>query len=638
MPQSFAPAAIAIIAPTPAAVALGHRMRSGLPQATIWTRRTDLDKTRADSSFPDGVRFYDGSFKLLVEQLWSTVDAIIFILATGASVRLIAPLLTHKHIDPAVLAVDETGHYVIPLCGSHVAGGEQLARQISALVGATAAFSSGSSAYQLPALDTLGESLGWRRGKGDWTEVASAILRAAASGTDRSHGATITVHQTCGWEIWRDRLPSRHPFRLSDGPIAYPAGEKPDKNVVKASLWISDRKPPRDLVSPYVCWHPRTLWLGVGCERGTTADTIETAIRTTLQTYGLAWESIAGLASIDLKQDERGLLELARTHSWPTAWYPADRLASVTVPNPSAVVKQAVGTPSVAEAAALLAANSEALIVEKQVTQTPQAGACTVAIARAQQEYSDRNGRLYLVGIGPGALDQITPAARAAIGQADVVVGYQLYLDLIAPFLSPQQIVRASPITQEVQRAETAIAVAQRGLSVAVISSGDCGIYGMAGLVMEQLAQAGWDGDSPRVEVLPGITALQAAAARVGTPLMHDFCAISLSDLLTPWDTIERRLKAAAIADFVVALYNPRSRTRTQGLIAARDIFLQHRSPNTPVSIVKSAYRPAESTKVTTLKQFDVTEVDMLSTVLIGNSSTFIHANHPITPRGYRTQ
>ena len=637
MPQPFAPAAIAIIAPTPAAVALGHRMRSGLPQATIWTRRTDLDKTRADSSSPDGLRFYDGSLKLLVEQLWSTVDAIIFILATGASVRLIAPLLTHKHIDPVVLAVDETGHYVIPLCGSHVAGGERLARQISALVEATAVISSGSSAYQLPALDTLGESLGWRRGKGDWTEVASAILRAAASGTDRSHGETIAVHQTCGWEIWRDRLPSQHPFRLYDDPSVHRASVK-SENAVTASLWISDRQPPQDLAKPYACWHPRTLWLGIGCERGTAADTIESAIRTALTQHGLAWEAIAGLASIDLKQDESGIVELGRTYNWPTVWYPPDRLASVTVPNPSTVVKQAVGTPSVAEAAALLAADSDTLIVAKQVWQTPQAGACTVAVARAEQEYSDRIGSLSLVGIGPGSLDQIAPAARAAIGQADVVVGYQLYLDLIAPLIAPQQIVRASPITQEVQRAETAIALAQRGLSVAVISSGDCGIYGMAGLVMEQLAQTGWDGDSPRVEVLPGITALQAAAARVGTPLMHDFCAISLSDLLTPWDTIERRLKAAAIADFVVALYNPRSRTRTQGLIAARDIFLQHRSPNTPVSIVKSAYRPAESTKVTTLKQFDVTEVDMLSTVLIGNSSTFIHANHPITPRGYRTQ
>ena len=249
-------------------------------------------------------------------------------------------------------------------------------------------------------------------------------------------------------------------------------------------------------------------------------------------------------------------------------------------------MERAVGTPSVAEAAALLAASATTLVAEKQARRSDAAGACTVAIARSGREYSDRVGALHLVGIGPGSLDLIAPAARAAIARADVVVGYQLYLDLIAPVLSSRQILRASPITQEVQRANTAIELANRGLSVAVISSGDCGIYGMAGLVMEQLARAGWDGMTPSVEVLPGITALQAAAARVGTPLMHDFCAISLSDLLTPWETIEHRLEAAAAADFVVALYNPRSRTRTQGLATARDIFRRHRSPNTPVAIV----------------------------------------------------
>ena len=354
-----------------------------------------------------------------------------------------------------------------------------------------------------------------------------------------------------------------------------------------------------------------------------------------MQNCGLAWEAIAGLASIGIKQDEIGLLEVSQNHDWPIVWFPAETLKTMPVPHPSEVVERAVGTPSVAEAAVLLAANATALVAEKSVLRTPEAGACTVAIARAEREYCQRGGRLHLVGIGPGALEHITPAARAAIAQADAIVGYHLYLDLIAPLISPQQIVRASPITQEIQRAETAISLARRGLSVAVISSGDCGIYGMAGLVMEQLATSNWDGQSPQVEVIPGITALQAAAARVGTPLMHDFCAISLSDLLTPWSTIQRRLEAAATADFVVALYNPRSRTRTRGLAIARDIFLRHRHPHTPVAIVKSAYRSAEQTTVTTLEAIDLSHVDMLSIVLIGNSNTFTHANHPITPRGY---
>jgi cobalt-precorrin 5A hydrolase/precorrin-3B C17-methyltransferase len=229
----------------------------------------------------------------------------------------------------------------------------------------------------------------------------------------------------------------------------------------------------------------------------------------------------------------------------------------------------------------------------------------------------------------------MTPAAKTAVAQADAVIGYSLYIDLIAPVLRPGQIVEALPITQERQRAERAIELAQWGLTVAVVSSGDCGIYGMAGLVLEELRAGGWDGKIPGVQVFPGITALQAAASRVGAPLMHDFCAISLSDLLTPWEVIEKRLVAAAQADFVTALYNPRSQTRTQQLATARAIFLQYRDPDTPVAVVHSAYRQDEQITLTTLEQLLDTPIDMLTTVLIGNQSTRTHGEWMITPRGY---
>ncbi|HEY9658636.1 MAG TPA: precorrin-3B C(17)-methyltransferase, partial [Allocoleopsis sp.] len=235
----------------------------------------------------------------------------------------------------------------------------------------------------------------------------------------------------------------------------------------------------------------------------------------------------------------------------------------------------------------------------------------------------------------PGELAQITPAAQTAINQADVVIGYSLYLDLIQSLLRPGQIVEASPITQERQRAERAIDLAQWGLTVAVVSSGDCGIYGMAGLVLEQLRSIGWDGKTPKVQVFPGISALQASASRVGAPLMHDFCAISLSDLLTPWQVIEKRLTAAAAADFITALYNPRSQSRTQQIAQAQQIFLQHRNPETPVAIVHSAYRPDEQITLTNLAQMLDSPIDMLTTVIIGNSSTRTYADWMITPRGY---
>ncbi|HEY9605088.1 MAG TPA: precorrin-3B C(17)-methyltransferase, partial [Allocoleopsis sp.] len=340
--------------------------------------------------------------------------------------------------------------------------------------------------------------------------------------------------------------------------------------------------------------------------------------------------------------DEEGLVQLCGERHWPLRTFPADSLRSVNVPNPSAVVNQEVGTPSVAEAAALVAATGVGathvvpLRVAKQIFKLEsQPGAVTVAIAQAEQEYTGRTGQLLLVGTGPGQLDQITPAAKIAIAQADAVIGYSLYIDLIAPLLRPGQIVEALPITQERQRAQRAIELAQWGLTVAVVSSGDCGIYGMAGLVMEELRAMEWDGKTPGVQVFPGITALQAAASRVGAPLMHDFCAISLSDLLTPWEAIEKRLEAAAQADFVTALYNPRSQTRTQQIATARAIFLKYRNSMTPVAVVRSAYRQDEQITLTTLEKLPETPIDMLTTILIGNQSTRTHGEWMITPRGY---
>ena len=216
-----------------------------------------------------------------------------------------------------------------------------------------------------------------------------------------------------------------------------------------------------------------------------------------------------------------------------------------------------------------------------------------------------------------------------------MVIGYNLYIDLIKSLLRPSQIVEALPITQERERGERAIALAQWGLTVAVVSSGDCGIYGMAGLVLEQLKENEWDGQNPQVRVFPGISALQATASRIGAPLMHDFCAISLSDLLTPWDVIVRRIEAAAKGDFVTVFYNPRSQKRTEQIVKAQEIFLQYRDNDTPVAIIKSVYREDEQITITTLERMLDTSIDMLTTVIIGNSNTFEYNDWMITPRGY---
>lgn len=244
-------------------------------------------------------------------------------------------------------------------------------------------------------------------------------------------------------------------------------------------------------------------------------------------------------------------------------------------------------------------------------------------------------GRIMLVGIGPGSVEHMTLRARAAIAEADVVIGYVTYIKLVADLLEGKEIVRKG-MTEELDRAVSALEQARLGKKVALISSGDAGVYGMAGPTYEVLFQAGWTPDDPvQLEIVPGASAINACASRVGAPLTHDFCSISLSDLLTPWPTIARRLDAAAAADFVVALYNPKSGRRTRQIVEAQRLFLRHRRPDTPVAVVKSAYRRRERIEFTTLDRMSECEIGMLSTVLIGNSNTVIQHGLMVTPRGY---
>ncbi|MDH5527277.1 MAG: precorrin-3B C(17)-methyltransferase [Nitrospirota bacterium] len=245
-------------------------------------------------------------------------------------------------------------------------------------------------------------------------------------------------------------------------------------------------------------------------------------------------------------------------------------------------------------------------------------------------------GRILLVGFGPGHPDHLTVRAHQAIGEAQVVIGYSTYIDLVAPLLKGKEVIEKG-MTEELDRCELALTRAREGCVVALISSGDVGVYGMAGPTYEVLREAGWhpNGGDVEVEVVPGVTALSACAARVGAPLTHDFCAISLSDLLTPWPVIEKRLEAAAAADFVVALYNPKSGRRTRQIVRAQEILLGHRAPETPVALVKSAYREREDIVLSTLSHMLEHKIGMLTTVLVGNSTTFTFDGLMITPRGY---
>ncbi|GKV65359.1 MULTISPECIES: precorrin-3B C(17)-methyltransferase [unclassified Sporosarcina] len=247
-----------------------------------------------------------------------------------------------------------------------------------------------------------------------------------------------------------------------------------------------------------------------------------------------------------------------------------------------------------------------------------------------------KKGKIFVVGFGPGATEHITGRALEALQESTYIIGYKTYVELIKHLVTAKSIV-STGMTEEVSRAQDAVKKAEAGGIVSVISSGDSGAYGMAGLVYEVLIEQGWtEEEGIAVEIVPGISAINSCASLLGAPVMHDACTISLSDHLTPWTVIEKRIEAAGMADFVVALYNPKSGRRTRQIVEAQRILLKYRSPDTPVGLVKSAYRENQNIVLTTLAEMLEYDIGMLTTVVIGNSSTFFYDNKIITPRGYQ--
>jgi cobalt-precorrin 5A hydrolase/precorrin-3B C17-methyltransferase len=555
---------------------------------------------------------------------WGRCRAILAVAACGLVTRLIAPLLNGKDRDPAVLALDPEGRWVVPLLGGHHAGADRLAGEIAALLEGEAVLTGASTSRGRLPLDAFGSAWGWRRGQGDWTALM------VAAGRDRGPA----VIQEGGLELWRDLEAARTCLR--------PQPEEPGA----ASLVVGPR------TGAGCRWHPPCLWLGVGCERGTSLGLLERLVDRTLARHDLAPEAVAALASISRKGDEAALLELAARRGWPLRLFTPEQLAAVPVPNPSAVVARAMGTASVAEAAALAGATAAAMAVGEAASGGPAAavrllvektigradpgerGAATLAVAFTPRQWAPGRGALHLVGSGPGRLDLLTAEARRALAAASVWVGYGLYLDLLEPLRGPQQLRRDGRLTEERARCAEALDLARGGLTVALVSSGDSGIYGMAGLALELWLSLP-PPERPAFTVHPGLSALQLAAARAGAPLMHDFCTVSLSDRLTPWEVIERRLRAAAAGDFVVALYNPRSRGRDWQLERARRLLLEARRPDTPVVLARQLGRPGEEVRLSTLAELPVARVDMLTVLLVGNSTSFAREGRMVTPRGY---
>ena len=532
---------------------------------------------------------YEGRPKEALCRAWGDCEALVLFLATGAAVRLVAPLLEHKRTDPGVVAVDDAGLFAVALCGGHDGGANDLAGRVAASLGATPVVTTASDGLDLPALDSFGKDLGLRLEEGsDLAAVGAALV-------------------------------SGEPVRLvSDRRL--PLGPLPE-NVVRADepepplLFVSDRT--AEVPRPAVVYRPPSLVAGVGCSRGASAEEILSLLRASLAEAGLAEGSVAFLASIEAKRDEAGLLEAAGRLGIPLRFHAAEDLAAEAAPNPSSVVREAVGTPSVAEASVLV--SGAELVLEKR-----KSAMSTVALGRSRVR-----GKLMLVSLGPGEESLIPPLAREALAASELVVGLDQYVDRVSHLLRPGTEVLTMPLGDEIARAEAAIGEARAGAAVSLVSSGDVGVYAMASPALEL---AGEDID---VVVVPGVTAAQAAASLLGSPLGHDHASISLSDLLTPWPVIERRVEAAGLGDFVVSLYNPRSKGRDWQLGKVREMLLAHRPPDTPVGIVKDAYRPTQRVSLTDLVSLCPEDVDMLTVVVVGSSQTRLVAGRMVTPRGY---
>ena len=536
-----------------------------------------------------------------VRERWAAVDGLVLFLATGAAVRILAPLLADKATDPAVVCVDEAGRFAVALCGGHARGANELAGWVAAELGATPVVTTATDSVGRAPLDRLPGLVA----TGDVAGVSTALL----------DGRPPLVVNELAWPL----PPALVRAAGLRGPNATAGLRGPNATAGPELIVVTDRTVPR--APGLVALHPPSLVVGVGAATGAPATESAALLDRALAEAGLARESVTEVATIDRRAADPVVAHLGL----PVRAFTAEQLAEVRVPSPSEVVAAAVGTPSVAEAAAVRAAGPGAQLVVGKLA----SASATLAIARRRRP----RGRVAVVGLGPGGVEHRTPAAEAAVRDAEVVIGYGAYVDACIDLLSPAHDVVRSPIGDEVVRAKTALAEAGSGRRVALVSSGDPGIYAMAAVVLERAAEEAPDVE---VEVVPGVTAALAAAALLGAPLGHDHALISLSDLLTPWSAIEARLRAAAVADLAVALYNPRSRGRSWQLDAARRVLLEHRAPETPVGVVSDATRSGQHVALTTLGGLDPDTVGMTTCVVVGSSTTTVAGDRMVTPRGYR--
>ena len=608
---------IAIVAITRKGVALGQRLRLLLPHSHLYLPEKFAVEPKLNE------HPFSSPAKEVVSEIFSRYRYLVLVMAMGIAVRVVASELGDKHKDPGVIVVDDAGSFSVSLLSGHVGGANQLARKISSLIGAHPVITTASEVSQTIAVDLLGREFGWElEDNRSVTAVSAALV----------NGESVGIYQDAGEKNW---WPKTKP--LPDNVRIFTTIEALTQSNSQAGLIVTDRildnKHQALLPRNTVIYRPKSLVVGIGCNRGTRFAEIEESVNRVFSEQGLSIKSIRNIATITLKKNETGLLEFARKYRLQIEYFDKETLCGVNFPSsPSAAALRHVGTPAVCESAALLSSGSDSLIVPKVSCNR----AVTIAVARfAFNGEKQKQGKLFLVGIGPGDPEHMTFKAREAIDRSEVVVGYKTYIKLIEPYLHQKEVI-ATGMGAEVERVKMAISLAKKGRTVSLVSSGDTGIYGMAGLVGEMLHQQ--PGEDFDIEVIPGVPLLAASATLLGAPISGDFVSISLSDYLVPWEEITLRLKLAAQGNFVIVLYNPRSKSRKHQLAEAREIILQYRPPSTPVGIATNAYRQKQEVVITDLEHMFDYEIGMNTTIIIGNSATFTLARWMVTPRGYRTK
>jgi cobalt-precorrin 5A hydrolase/precorrin-3B C17-methyltransferase len=636
-PVFASPAKPAVVILSASAASLGRRIAEDIGG--------ELHGAAARVSEAD-VRF--ASAKDHIQALFAAGRPIVAVMASGALIRLLAPLLSDKHSEPPVLAVAEDGSTVVPLLGGHH-GANDLARQIATAIGAPAAITTAGDLKFGVALDQPPE--GYVLGNPEQAKAVMAELVAGAgvrldlpSPRLRGEGARRAdegQQQPGAQDL--PLTPTLSPQAGRGGIAAWLIQSRlPIQQEARVTLSVTDQQKTAGELE--LVYHSKTLVLGMGCERHAKPEEAIALAEEALAKGDFARESLAAVCSIDLKADETAIHAVAAHFGVPARFFTAATLEAEAprLKNPSEVVFAEVGCHGVAEGAALAAVGASGdLVVEKIKSK-----GATAAIARAADivepdTIGRARGTLFVVGIGPGSEGWRSPEVSRMVQASTDLVGYSLYLDLLGP-LADGKTRHDFDLGKEEARVVHAMELAGEGKTVALVCSGDAGIYAMATLVFELFDKGGITDGASRIEVQvsPGISALQAAAARIGAPLGHDFCTISLSDLLTPWEHIQRRVKAAGEGDFVIAFYNPVSMKRRTQLAYARDELLKYRPATTPVILATNLGREGENVRTVPLGELNVDDVDMLTVVVVGSSesrtvTTGDGKTWVYTPRGY---